>query len=336
MKEGWIYEKEYKDKWYKLGRLLFKEWIFFNYSHENTNGIITVATGALIPGKAVIRTFDNGIRTSLEKVEFTETEVKRSTKDNSISMKNNESEISILQDSDDKFRTYGNIGAIKWNLEYTRQAPVFEGVDEKVGWFKILGENLGWQGLMPKAQVTGNVNIPNQKYDINNGLGYVDSNWGTWLIFDSHWNWLQGYGENCSADMFDMRNEKDTGCLYICCNDMVYEFNKNRSYQNKKEYSVDHPKEFWVKDSETGLLRPTKTIITAENEKASLEITVEEIWKNTFTEELKIPFIKYWVMFETFNNIAVKLYDKSTKNEYALSMVGFKEYGLTVRNLGGN
>lgn len=332
MKQGWIYEKKYKGKWYKFDRPIFKEWVFINYSYKNKNGIITIGSNGLIPGIVLFRTFENGIKTCLENYSFKENEVKRSTDDNSITMKNKDSEIYLIQESTDKFYTYGNIGDISWNLEYKRETPVFEGLEEKVGWFKILGEYIGWQALMPKAEVKGDVNIGEQKYNIQDGFGYVDSNWGTWLIGDAHWNWLQGYGLNCTASMFDMRDEKGTGILYLFYNNTIYEFHKNN-----REYTVFHPPDFWVKDEPTGLSRPTKTIIIAENEKTSLSLTIEERWKNTFIERLKIPLINlYWVMFESFNTITGKLYNKITKNEHYLDMSGFKEYGLTSMKSGGN
>jgi len=332
MKQGWIYEKEYKGKWYKLDLPIFKEWIFFNYSYKNINGIITIGSNGLVPGIVLIRTFENGIKTCLENYSFKENEVKRSITDNSISMQNKNNEIYIIQESKDKFRTYGNIKDISWNLKYKRESPVFEGFEQKVGWFKILGENIGWQALMPKAEVNGDVNLGNKQYNIQNGSGYVDSNWGTWLIVDAHWNWVQGYGLNCTVSMFDMRYEEKTGILYLFHNNTIYEF-----YKHNREYTVSHPPDCWVKDEPTGLTRPTKTIITAENEKTSLILTLEERWKNTFIEKLKIPFINpYWIMFESFNIITGKLHDKNTNNEYDLDMYGFKEYGLISMKSGGN
>lgn len=90
----------------------------------------------------------------------------------------------------------GGVAGVSWGLEYIQHAPTIQSFQqESIGVFPW--EKFNWLVKMPRAGVTGNINIEGVNIPIA-ATGYSDTNWGEELPVFSRYEWGQFNDEKIS------------------------------------------------------------------------------------------------------------------------------------------
>jgi len=324
---GWKYHK-YKN------RFNYVEWVYMNLVQDDIAAILTYGVASeFAPGTVVARIYVGDNVIDIRDYAKNPTILDPSEDDSSIRIDDN----SILVNPLDKDRFYikGRLADSKhnleWNLTYERILPQINAMDaEPVGWFhnRLFSEWLSWQVKMPAAKITGKLNVDGKEYDVNT-LGYMDSNWGQWLIIDAHWNWLQTCGMHegkpYSVASVEVRNSPSCGDLYVATKDKTLRF-----FKNKREFEFRHKE--WEEDKATGHMRPTLTELTGRSlEGYQVELTAKNIMPYALVQNFPAPFgwLAEWDMLESLVKVEGVVKDPDGRVMFEVDSKGFKEYGTT-------
>lgn len=324
---GWKYDK-YKD------RFNYVEWIYMNMIQDDITAILTYGVASqFAKGTVVARIYRDNEILDLRNYMKNPKVFELSKENSSITI--DDCFIRVDKDNQNRFAVKGHLEEkgheLRWDLEYNRLVPKINAMDaEKVGWFdnEFFSEWLSWQIKMPTTKINGVLNVDGKEYDIDT-MGYMDSNWGQWLLIDAHWNWLHTFGMHDNSPYaiasVEIRGNPHCGDCYVRTPEQEIRF-----FKNKKEFEFKHLE--WEKDKETKHLRPTKTkLIGRSLEGHTIDLLATNITPYSLIQKFpNIPdCIVKWDMLEALVHVQGIVKDSEGKEMFKVDSNGFKEYGLT-------
>ena len=321
---GWHSEKERA----KIG---FNEWVYFNFFSSKIDGIIIYGCANGHPGVLSAQMFpktESQVPSVINDYNFSLDDVEKSKDSYDINI----GESSLISKIDNAYIAglmEDKENSIKWGLDYNHLIPSIDNAFEEnfgnVLFGNLFDEYIGWKIFSPKSSVKGKVEVNGKMYDVD-GYGYNDSNYGRWLVaidFKTHWNWITAfncYEKYCVLGM-NIRNEPEKGALYFSSDSESVEFKCNKDTFKHLEFESD---------KKTGIMKPVKTLIVAENDEGyKLEALADNYKDYIFEQKLPFPlsFIR-WSLIENFVDIKGHLnYPNGFRKE--IEARGLKEYGVT-------
>ena len=220
-----------------------------------------------------------------------------------------------------KIAVSGNSNDISWNLEYTdsskHKSPLLM---YRFGVMK--SEDVSWKLFMPCADVKGEISVKGKRHKID-CHGYMDGNWGRWLVFDLSWRWLQlnpdkGSKKHLSVIAGDI-DGSDTGEIIVIYKGKWIVFKKA-----SKQYSFEYKK--WDKRFKPKI--PKLIEIRCENSKYVLKLKAKPKIEDKFKERTPFVFLDFYI-FEEIVDSQIELYKKQKGKLKLLCRTketGFAEY----------
>lgn len=213
-------------------------------------------------------------------------------------------------------------GRLKWDLLYMSEAAPWYAADRmNVGRFSW--EQMSWLIYMPRADVTGQIELDGQVYHIR-APGYHDHNWGEWNFTNALWNWAQYSEPGLALEIGDFIG-RPVGVASI-------DVQGRRSIFTKKDYELTHTR--WAFDTINRKQYPIETAFRAENETTRLELTMQVI--HTYALRGRLPFpLPEPIIYEQTARYTGQLWQKNGAGEWepliSFSGNGFKEYTAKTR-----
>lgn len=229
--------------------------------------------------------------------------------------------IEVIDDA--SYRLQGAVAgahSIAWDLTYVSRSSPFLGIDgEKVGlspW-----EKMSWLVFMPRALVSGEVNIDGKSYVLTDASGYHDHNWGEWSLANVIWNWGQYSGPELDLELGDFRR-RAAGVV-------SFDRGGERTVFEKDQYRVVHTR--WNRDGDTRGWFPTETWLFAENERFALVAAIRADETQALLPPPGIPFLLVKpLLFEQIATYRGSLWERDGAGRWQLlhlfSGPGFKEF----------
>ena len=329
---GWKFNR------YKNGKLRYRvnyvEWIYLNLIQDDVAAILTYGVASkFFPGTVVARIYEGDkvldVRNYIKKPKI----LGLSETDSSVTI--DDCCIEVDKDDKDLFHVKGKLAEkgnnLEWKLDYKRLVPQINAMDaESIGWFHniLCDEWLSWQVKMPTAKIQGSFKVNGKEYDIDT-MGYMDSNWGNWLMIDAHWNWMHTFGMHRKSPYaiasVEIRDNPHCGDMYVRTPKKEI-----RLFKNKKEFEFKHLE--WEKDKATGHMRPTVTKLTGRSlEGYRIDLLAKNITPYALIQEFPQPFkwVVSWDMLESLVHVTGEVKDPNGKTMLEVDSKGFKEYGKT-------
>jgi hypothetical protein len=221
----------------------------------------------------------------------------------------------------DTYRIIGSIGdgRISWDLTYVRQAGAWFGGDrEQIG--VLPWEQMSWLIYMPGAYVTGEIQVNNQTYVVDNVPGYHDHNWGEWVPSNVMFNWAQYFEPGLTLDLGDFP-DKPAGTLSI-------EYLGDRTTFSKEQYRLVHTR--WEFDPRIFRFFPVESWLLAMNETKMLVVSMKALDTEALQVEIPFSFIPNTIIFEQTARYKGGLWEKCQDGKWEALVLfngkGFKEY----------
>ncbi|MCS6805184.1 MAG: hypothetical protein RMM98_16255 [Acidobacteriota bacterium] len=211
---------------------------------------------------------------------------------------------------------------LKWDLLYISQsAPWYAANRMNVGRFPW--EQMSWLIYMPRADVTGQIELDGQVYQIR-APGYHDHNWGEWNFTNALWNWAQYSEPGLALEIGDFIGQP-VGVASV-------DVQGQRNIFTKKEYELTHTR--WAYDAINRKQYPIETTFRAENEAIRVALTIRAI--NTHPLRGRLPFpLPEPIIYEQTAQYTGQLWQKNASGQWqplmSFSGNGFKEYTAKAR-----
>jgi hypothetical protein len=208
-------------------------------------------------------------------------------------------------------------GRLSWDLTYARQSPSWLAADRMVvggqAW-----EQMSWLVYMPRADVTGQLTVDGQTYDVA-ASGYHDHNWGEWIFTEALWNWAQYSEPGLAFELGDFIGGP-AGVASI-------EVNGERTVFTKQQYRLVHTR--WAYDQVHRQRYPVESRFVAENAETrlslDLRVTATDVLSGGYPPPLALALV-----YEQTTEYSGSLWHRSASGAWQLVTAfgggGFKEY----------
>ncbi len=318
-----------------IGRIGFNEWVYFYFSSPVLHGIIIYGWAWRHPGVMSVQLFPVntggaiGPAVLVDDYHIGKNEVERSATTYSTRL-----DSCTLMDTPERFRIEGRLNgngsSLRWDLTFTRTLPPVESFDIPFG--SLPFEQIGWKILSARSTVEGTVTVNNRSFRVGRGLGYVDTNFGRWLVAcdpATDWNWLTVLDPHTTHAVVGMniRSTPRKGALHYITPTAAVRFPVNHQTFHHRAFS---------EDSRTGLMKPVRTTVRASNDEGyRLNLTAENYHDTVFDQEfplseagIPLPFSLRWPLIENFVKVNGEIITPDN-HSVAVDAIGMKEYGVT-------
>ena len=250
----------HKDRWhymdYRDGKhdSHFCEWKYFNFVQDDLAGYIFYYTydpeGAtsIGGGRIVLRLFKDGIpQGKIRKIDMNTVQL------DSVSASATFDKAEIIEKNEHDYLIVSKFPDMSWDLNYRQEVPSVESyLDYNHG--LVSWERWSWRIKMPRAEVTGRIQLGNDSYNIR-ARGYTDTNWGELLPIFSHYEWAQFSDKNFALlfGIFYGMGKPNTIWTYV-------ELNKHLISFENSECTTEHLS--WVRDKWNGMKIPGRSVFT--------------------------------------------------------------------------
>ncbi|MFC1752577.1 hypothetical protein ACFL96_04190 [Thermoproteota archaeon] len=227
----------------------------------------------------------------------------------------------IKFDKKNNVRIKGKVSNVSWDLNYKNEIPEEFPMDKFIfGPFGL--KNIAWKIFMPYAKVTGSIKIDDNVYDINTG-GYMDGNWGRWLVYEIKWDWInfaryKSKNKNFIVTVGNIHKRK-SGVINVVHNGETIHFAKE-----KKEYTIKRKK--WNKKMIPSV--PIETSIVGKKGDYILNIHTTSEFVDKIEEKTPLKIVNIY-LFEEKVFCTAELYKKidgELKLVNSYKGEGFAEY----------
>jgi hypothetical protein len=317
-----------------IDKIGFNEWVYFYFSSPRLHGIIIYGWAWRHPGVMSVQFFPKNDKGGFEKPVLVDDyhipEVSAERLHTNYDTRLGSCE---LRETDNTFSIKGSLAdnrnAVSWELDFGRLVPPVQSFKESFGylWF----EYIGWNVLSARSGVEGKVSINGREEKVD-GFGYVDSNYGRWLVAidpATDWNWLTAMDPESPRAVVGMniRKAPKKGAIYYLTPDQTIGFPTNRR-------TFTH--ELFSEDDRTGLMKPVRTRVSAENREGyRLSLLVDNYYDFVFDQKfplreagIPLPLSLTWPLIENFVHVEGKIVTHEDQ-VIPVKAAGLKEYGVT-------
>jgi hypothetical protein len=180
---------------------------------------------------------------------------------------------------------------------------------------------------MTGAEVTGQITVNGESYDVEAVRGYHDHNWGQWLFFGTMWDWAQVSRpeEGFSLDQGNIWFPGPQTVIGVHYRDEIIEF-------KSPDCTITHLR--WEFDPFYNIMYPVKSLVVANNSEYRLAYTIEvkKVGPMSFLVPPTLPFTDMFIC-EFVSDFRGGLYKKrgrrGYKRIYRFNQGGFSEYTTT-------